>query len=467
MLEGPIRDHARWSPRAPAVITPGGVVSYARFDADIDRLANAFRDLGLGPASGVVALQISSPYLHYAAICALARLGAVSAPGHDEAADLRVTDGDEPRPSQPTLRIGPDALAGILAAEPRPLPVVEPDPDSLARVMLTSGTTLKPRRIGLSWRRLDAANHTTLRTYGAGRLGTWIPLPGIDSMMGYSFAMAAWSTGAAVTTIPATSDLPSWLETLEPGVVGLTPIQLRSLLEVLPPGFRPRPAWRLFSGGALLPTAVAREAMTRITPDLIVNYGSTEASVNALCRADPQAPPGTVGYTPYGATVEVLAPDGETGEIRIRSSRMTYGYLDDPAETAARFRDGWFHPGDVGRRLPDGRLVLEGRLDDRMNLGGFKFMPGALEDPALACPGVLDCAAFAVPDEQGMDRCWLAVVTAPGFDRDSLAAHLANYPGLPEKRFAWTETIPRNAMGKVERDKLRDALLAVLNSDER
>ena len=312
MLEGPIRDHARWTPRAPAVITPGRVVSYAVFDADIDRFAAAFLDLGIGPGSGVVALQIDVPYLHHVAICALARIGVVSAPGHDEAADLRVTDGDELRPRQPTLRLGRDALAAILASPPRPIPRHEPDPDGLARVMLTSGTTLKPRRIGLSWRRLDAANHTTLRTYGAGRLGTWIALPGIDSMMGYSFAMAAWSTGGALATTPV-PDLPVGLETLPPGVLGVTPVQLRALLDALPPGFEPRPAWRIFTGGSLMPPSVAREACLRISPDLIVNYGSTEANVNAMCAVDLNAPPGTVGYTPSGAVVEVLAPDGESG----------------------------------------------------------------------------------------------------------------------------------------------------------
>jgi acyl-CoA synthetase (AMP-forming)/AMP-acid ligase II len=464
MLEGSIRDHARWTPRAPAVITPTHVMSYAQFDADIDRLGAAFRDLGIGPDSGVVALQIDLPYLHYAAICALARIGAISAPGHDGAADLRITDSDDARPHQPTLCIGGEALGAILAAEPRPLPVLKPDPESLARVMLTSGTTLRPRRIGLSWRRLEAVNHTTLRTYGAGRLGTWIPLPGIDSMMGYGFAMAAWSTGSALTSIPDVAQLPKWLESLAPGMLGATPTQLSSLLEALPAGFTPRPAWRIFSGGSMLPTALARETCLRITPDLIINYGSTEASINALCRVDHQAPLGTVGYTPHGATVEVLAPEGESGEIRIRSSRMTLGYLDDPAATAERFRDGWFHPGDVGRRLPDGRLVLEGRVDDRMILADVgKFMPALLEDAALACPGVLDAAAFAVPNAAGLDDCWLAIVSDVGFDRESLATHLAAYRGLPANRFAWIDEIPRNAMGKVDRNKLREALLAALD----
>ena len=94
-----------------------------------------------------------------------------------------------------------------------------------------------------------------------------------------------------------------------------------------------------------------------------------------------------------------------------------------------------------------------------------KFMPAFLEDAALACPGILDVAAFAVPNRAGLDDCWLAVVTEPGFDRDDLAPHLSGYKGLPPNRFAWVDEVPRNAMGKIERTKLRDALLAVLDAD--
>ncbi|HEX7943137.1 MAG TPA: fatty acid--CoA ligase family protein, partial [Phenylobacterium sp.] len=171
--------------------------------------------------------------------------------------------------------------------------------------------------------------------------------------------------------------------------------------------------------------------------------------------------------TPAGGIVEIVdddgnpLPDGEVGEIRVRGPRMIYGYLDDPEATAERFRDGWFYSGDLGRRLPDGRLVLEGRADERMNLGGIKVMPALLEEAALACPGVRDAAAFAVPDEQGLEHAWIAVAAAPGFDRDTLTPHMAAYPGLPAHRFAWIDEIPRNTMGKVDRGRLRDAVLAV------
>jgi acyl-CoA synthetase (AMP-forming)/AMP-acid ligase II len=147
--------------------------------------------------------------------------------------------------------------------------------------------------------------------------------------------------------------------------------------------------------------------------------------------------------------------------VRIRGERVIQGYLGDSAATAERFQDGWFLTNDVGRRLPDGRIVLEGRLDDRMIVDGVKFMPQTLESAALACRGVVDCAAFAVPDADGLDRCWLAIAAEPGFDRDRLAVHLAAYPNLPPRRFAWIGEIPRNTMGKVDRNVLRDAVLAV------
>jgi len=476
MFDGFIRDNAHWTPRAPAVITPARVVTYAQFDADIDRLGAGLAGLGVGPDSGVVSIALESPYLQLAAMCALARLGVPSSPSSDPGADLRLADRDLDG-GPPPLRVTREWLAAALGAEPRPLPVVELDPAALGRVMLSSGTTRIPRRIGMSWRRIEIANFASLRTYGAGNTGTYIPVTGPESLLGFGACICAWSVGGAVAAGLPVADLPRWLEALPPGFAGMTPGQLRILLDALPPGFALRPGWRFGVAGALLPVPLAREAMARITPDIRIIYGSTECSLLAYGHAaDLEAEPGVVGATPAGGILEVVdddgrpVPDGQSGEFRITSERMTVGYLGDPAGSADRFRDGWFHTRDVGRRLPDGRLVLEGRADERLNLaGGKKFMPQVLETAAFACPGVVDCAAFAAPETGrpgGLDQCWLAVTAAPDFDRDALARHLAQYGNLPPPRFAWIDEIPRNAMGKVERTKLRDILIAALGQSE-
>ncbi|MBL8552789.1 MAG: acyl--CoA ligase [Phenylobacterium sp.] len=469
MFDAYVRDHAHWNPRAPAVISPGRTAGYAEFDADIDRCGAALAEFGVTPAIGVVSVLVDDPYLLLLVLAALARLGVVSSPYNDDAADLRLTDAGGAAPRPPARFLTREWQAAMFARAATPLPQLDLDPTATGRVMLSSGTTQAPRRLPLSWRRLGIGNHATLHSYLHGRVGTCIPLLGVDAMMGFSLLMGAWSIGAALTGGVTLEDLPGRLERLPPGVLSLTPAQLRQLLAILPPGFQPQPGWRVACGGSLLPPALAREARLRLTPDIRVIYGATEAGLSLVGdAADLEAFPGAVGYPPAGAIVEIVGddgvplPPGEPGHLRVRGDRMLSGYLGDPKATAERFRDGWFITGDVARRLADGRVVLEGRADDRMNLGGLKVMPAAIEEPALECPGVLDAACFAVPGPDGLDRAWLAVATVPGFDRDSLLAHLATYPAIPVPSFAWTEEIPRNDMGKVDRNRLREAVLGAL-----
>lgn len=466
MFDGYIRDHAQWTPRAPAVVTPRRTVTYAEFDADIDRMGAALADLGLVAGCGVVSLRAPEPYVHRVCLVALARLGVPSSPWEDDAADVRLVFG--PGEAAPgVVRLTAEAVDEVLAAPHRPLPRRDLDPDALIRVQLSSGTTRTPRRVGFTSRRLVIATLTNIRVYGAGRMGAWVPFSGSDSLLGFSMGVAAWALGAAYCAGVFLEHLPQTMEGHAQGVVVMTPVQLRNLLSVLPAGFTPRPGWRVQVGGSALPASLAREAALRITPDVWVGYGATESSrIAASPAACVQDVPGAVGIVPGGAVVEIVdeagrpLPDGESGELRVRSWRTADGYLDDPAATAQRFRDGWYHTGDIGRRLPEGGLVIEGRIDDRMIVDGMKFMPSLLEEAALDCPGIVDAAAFAVPGPDGLDECWLAVATIAGFDRDALAPHLARYPGLPPNRFAWVEAIPRNAMGKIERQKLREALVA-------
>ncbi|HEX7947373.1 MAG TPA: class I adenylate-forming enzyme family protein [Phenylobacterium sp.] len=471
MFDAYVRDNAHWSPRAPAVITPARVLSYAEFNADIDRFAAALAALGISREFGVVSVCLDSAYLTLAVTAALARLRVVSSPYNDHGAALRLVEEREAAgseaPGPRLVTLTRDWLAAVRAAEPRPYPVLEVDYEQIGRVMLSSGTTRMARRVAMTWRRIELGNHGNIRTYAAGAQGVWVPLTTVESMLGFTMSIAAWSLGNAVAGGLGVAELPALMEAWPAGVIGCTPAQLRALLAALPPGFLPRPAWRVATGGSLLPVPLAREVSLSVTPDVRIIYGATESSINAVgLAAHLEDAPGQVGVTPGGGVMEILdddgrpVPEGESGEIRIKSERMTPYYLDDPEGTAERFRDGWFYSKDVGRRLPDGRVVLEGRVDDRMNLGGVKFMPAVLEEAAFACPGVRDAAAFAVPGSSGLDVCWLAVVAGPAFDRSKLAPHLAQYPKLPPPRFAWVDEIPRNAMGKVERGKLRDALLA-------
>lgn len=474
MFDSYVRDHAYVTPRAPAVVTPGRAFSYAEFNADIDRFAAALIALGLTAETGVVSVAMDQPYLTYVLTLALARLGIASGPYHDPGAAIRLTEaragaGDY-NPGPRRVILTPEWIDQTLATVAKPQPIVDLSLEGLGRVMLSSGTTRAPRRVAMSWRRIQATVMANLSSRAAGMHGVWVVLTTVEAIQGFGLALGAWSQGAAVTAGVGVEALPAIMESRPSGLIGCTPAQLRMVLAMLPHDFRPQAGWRVSAGGSRLPASLAQEARLRLTPDIRVTYGATEAQVNTHGRAiGLENEPGQVGFPVAGTIIEIVddagrpLPDGQSGAIRIKGERVADGYIDDPVATAERFKDGYFYTQDIGHRLSDGRLVLEGRTDDVMNLdGGRKFMPALLEDAASACPGVIDCAAFAVTDAEGLDQCWLAVVTAPEFDRDSLAVHLSNTRGLPPNRFAWTDQIPRNAMGKVERSKLREALVATL-----
>lgn len=464
MFDGYIRDFAFWTPDAPAVLTPERIVSYAEFDADVDRIGWALEDMGLRPGVGVASIRIAEPYLHRLVLAALSRLGVASSPAEDEAAEVKVIyrEAEVLRPPPPGfVRLTPEWMTDALDQPHRPLPRRDPDPEALVRVMLSSGTTRRPKRIGFTWRRLELATLTNVRIYGPGRLGVWVPLSGADSLLGFSLGVAAWAVGAAFAAGVTVRMMPQLMQAMPQGLAVMTPRQLQFLLDGLPEDFAPCPGWRLQVGGSAIPAGQGRAAMERITPDIWTGYGATESSRITAGPLSALIDVGSVGVVPAAATVEIVdetgrvLPDGEAGELRVRSTRTAEGYLGDPEQTAARFRDGWYYTNDLARRLDDGRIVIEGRLDDRMNLGGRKLMPIVIERPALAFPGVVDCAAFAVPGPSGMDQAWLAIVAEADLHEPGLEGHLSRL-GLPRVALLRVDEIPRNEMGKVDRVRLRE-----------
>jgi acyl-coenzyme A synthetase/AMP-(fatty) acid ligase len=473
MFDAFVTFQARLQPRALAIIAPGRTATYAELEADVNRFALGLRGLGVTPASGVVSIQLANTYLAHVALLALARLGVSSSPAGDPAADLRLNDRLGAQADN-LLPLSAGWIAATLEAEPLPVAPVRGDLDAVGRVMLSSGTTRQPRRLAQSWRMVDANARNALATYTAGRMGRWVAFTGMDTMIGQSMTLSAWAVGATVVVDMAIEELADQLDILEPTIIGMTPAQLRGLLRSLPAGFAIRPGLRVMTGGSGLPAAVAREARLRLSPDVCIGYGATECGVIAFADAALlDTIPGVAGYAVPDMRVEVVDGDGvpvesgEQGEIRIRSPRAARAYIGDPEASARVFRDGALYPGDLGRLMPDGLLVIDGRVDERMIVGSRKILPGVIEDVALTCPGVIDAAAFAAPDAQGIDQCWLAVVRGEGFTRETLVALLrAQGPALPPVRFAWSDEIPRNAMGKVERARLREGATSVLAAGE-
>ena len=171
--------------------------------------------------------------------------------------------------------------------------------------------------------------------------------------------------------------------------------------------------------------------------------------------------PGTVGL---GTGTEVVALDddwrpvraGEEGEVAVRGPSVVDEYLDNPAATAAAFRDGWFRTGDVGRLSDDGYLSLVGRLKELINRAGEKISPYEVEDVLLTHPSVAEAAAYPVPDETYGEQVGVVIVLRGEATPRELTAYCAERLAAFKRPVQVTilPEIPKGPTGKIQRRNL-------------
>lgn len=205
-------------------------------------------------------------------------------------------------------------------------------------------------------------------------------------------------------------------------------------------------------------------------------YGSTEAAMTtttvltreAVDALDPGGRP-SVGAIAPNCDVQITDADGmplaagAMGEIRIRAPGMVTSYIGEPGLSAHVFRNGWFHPGDIGSLDPAGRLHVGGRLNETLNIGGAKLSPEPVDDLIQALPGIRDGACFALTDSNGLDRLAAAVVPDSARDPILLAMDLAKQAAARLRAYERPSVLfvlaalPRNPNGKVIRHELASA----------
>ena len=215
----------------------------------------------------------------------------------------------------------------------------------------------------------------------------------------------------------------------------------------------------LVSGSAALPASV-HERIAELTGQRVVErYGLTETLMNCSVRAAGQRRPGTVGPPVDGVEVRLLdeagtpVAGGAIGEIEVRGPNLFLGYLNRPDATAEALRDGWFRTGDLAVREPDGYLRIVGRkATDLIKSGGYKIGAGEVENALLEHPAVAEVAVTGEPDEDLGERvvAWVVPHGDPP-TLDELADHVAAMLA-PHKRprvLRLRESLPRNEMGKI------------------
>ncbi|MEV6486600.1 acyl-CoA synthetase [Streptomyces sp. NPDC051576] len=151
-------------------------------------------------------------------------------------------------------------------------------------------------------------------------------------------------------------------------------------------------------------------------------------------------------------------PDGTQGEVVYRSPQLCEGYWDKPEETAAAFRDGWFHSGDLAVRDAHGFYTVVDRVKDVINSGGVLVASRQVEDALYTHEGVVEVAVIGLPDDRWIEAVTAVVVPRGEVTESQLIDHarekLAHFKA--PKRVVFVEELPRNASGKILKRELRE-----------
>lgn len=465
-----------------AVEHQGRTVSYGQLRARADGVARAL--LGqMSSLNGAAVAFLAPPSIEYVELL----LGAMRAGGTavplsplhtpPELAHILAT-------AHPTHLLATEGLVDRLTGAlphrsttggPLSLRPGEADP---ALMLFTSGTTGRPKGVVLAHAAVAATCTSLHQAWGwrpDDRLLHVLPLHHthgvIVALLG---ALYAWAT-VRFTAFEART---LWQELGEVSVFMAVPtiyVRLMEAFRAAPP--QTRAAWRagaarlrLFtSGSAALPAALLEEFQAATGQTILERYGMTEIGMALSNPLGGPRVPGAVGVPLPGVSVDVVSEDerpcaaGEAGELRVRSPQLFSGYHGDPEATARSYDgQGRFRTGDTGVRDEAGVVRLLGRTStDVLKSGGYKLSALEIEDALRAHPAIAEVAVIGLPDEVWGDRVTACVVLRPGqsLTIDQLRAwardRLAPYK-LPRELRLLPE-LPRNALGKVQKGKLKEA----------
>ncbi len=448
-------------PEAPlAVVTEGEAFDYAELARRVEGAAAAFQQAGIAAGSRVGVL-IADEVDHLVASLALLAVGAghVTLASHDSAS-LRetiarriavthvVVAGDHPTPAG-TARIDwplPDIAGGVVG-------------NASGTVFLkTSGTTGDMNIVAFTEQMLadQSARHAE---YARERLLRLAAIEHNNSKRHRLYCV--WQGGTNVFRPPGQLDVAAFcrqhaVTCLDISRMHASDLAAQGDAEALR-------GVKLRTGGSAVPIDVRRAIETNLTRELYVRYAATECGAIAMALPGSHDDDEAVGAPLSGVVLEIVdvedrpLPRGQAGHIRLRAPGMATSYLDAGLEADARFRDGWFWPGDVGLLRADGALVVKGRRDDMMILNGLNIFPVEIERVLERHPAVSVAAALPLVSRIHGQIPVAAVELRAGASVTpaELQAYAREHLALRSpRRILILETLPRNSQGKILRREI-------------
>jgi acyl-CoA synthetase (AMP-forming)/AMP-acid ligase II len=445
-----LEHHAARTPDALAILAPGRApLTYTRLYQHIDKVGHTLGSMGLGRHDRVAVALPNGPDLAVAVLAVAAN--ATCAPmnpafGAKELdryfTDLRpralITQVDSPA-HQVALSRGikvielsttVDAEAGVftLTSKHESAPSRGTvDPSDLALLLLTSGTTSRPKVVPLTHVNICTSACSwgpTLALTEPDRCLNMMPL-----FLGHGLiatVIASLAAGASVICTPG-CDIKSffgWLTAFRPTWYSAVPTIHQAILAEA----RRHPERAIDhrlrfvrSGAARMPPHIFAELEQTFATCVIEFCGITETAASPVaCNPLPPRPRkvGSIGV-PVELDVAImdergaLLPGGQIGQVIVRGASVTLGYDDDPIATRDAFAGEWFKTGDEGFFDDDGYLFLVGRSKEIINRGGEKVAPAEVDEVLLEHPSVVEAATFAVPHPTLGEDVAVAIVLRP------------------------------------------------------
>jgi long-chain acyl-CoA synthetase len=478
-------ERAASNPGAPCLADGDRDLDNAAFAAEVQRVSGGLIGMGIGRGDVVAVLLPNSVEL-VTIMFAAWRLGAVLSPVNpaltrpevqyqlaDSGARLVVADGSSlSKVEDGAARVGViDELLHQDGANDVMLP--RTDPDELALMIYTGGTTGRPKGVMLDHANLVATAAMIVDWFEmtpADRCLLVLPLFHVNGIM--VSVVSPLVAGGSTVIAPRFDPKTFWdlVERVRPTYFSAVPT-IYAMLTGLPAEVRPDSASLRCAvcGAAPMPAAAIHAFEDRYGVAILEGYGQSEGTV--VTTANPLRglrKPGTVGLPLPGQEVRVVGeddeplPSGQVGEVTVQGPNVMRGYLGKPKETAETLRGGWLHTGDLGRFDEDGYLVLVDRLKDMIIRGGENIYPKEIEDALHTHPSVLEAAVVGRPDPLFGEEPVAFVLLRPGLvaEPDELIEHckkvLAKFK-VPRAIFIEAE-LPRTPIGKVAKPLLRERI---------